>query len=61
MIKIGQRKNLLHPFMLALSYLLIKLTEDNVINNNYKIGKLMKYIKIKSRKMAFSKHVYYYF
>ena len=39
MIKIGQRKNLFHPFMLALSYLLIKFTEDIVINNNYKIGK----------------------
>jgi len=38
MIKCGQRKNLLHPFMLVLSYGLIKLTEE-IIDNNFKIGK----------------------
>ena len=38
MIKFGQRKNLLHPFMLALSYLLVKLTEE-IINANFKVGK----------------------
>ena len=38
MIKFGQRKNLLHPFMLVLSYGLIKLTED-IINANFKVGK----------------------
>jgi len=38
MIKCGQRNNLLHPFMLALSYALVKFTED-IINDNFKIGK----------------------